>query len=414
MKTEEQTYSTFQSISIDQAAQKLHLSKEILTLIKTPDRELHVELPIVDDNGDLEVYLGYRVQHNNSRGPYKGGVSFQDNLTPKQVRSMAALYTCKAALTDIPFGGSYGGVSCNLKKFSSSELERLTRLYTDKIDCIIGPQIDIPGIGLGTNEQVISWILDEYSKKHGFQPACVTGKPTSLLGSYLGKEAGGYGLSILHKEALKHWELTDINQFILHGFGKIGRNVANYLYKEGANFIAISDSNCTLFNKDGFNIPKLIQHKELMGTLSGFTEATELTKEEFFGLECDALIMASTPEQLTKDNALEIKAKIILEGADSSISFEAETLLLSKDIKIVPDILACSGENVLSYFEWVQNLQHFRWDEKSIKTEIAKILATSFNQVAELSNELNCSLRLASYMIAVDRLAQATKLRGYQ
>ncbi|MDX1920389.1 MAG: Glu/Leu/Phe/Val dehydrogenase dimerization domain-containing protein [Candidatus Caenarcaniphilales bacterium] len=400
---------------LNEAAALLKTEEDIITLIKTPDRELHVELPIANDKGEMEIFLGFRVQHNNSRGPSKGGIRFHKNLTIDEVRRQACLMTLKSAFLDLPFGGSHGGICCDIKTLSSNELERLTRLYMSKIDCVIGPQIDIPGPDLYADYKVMSWMLDEYSKRHGFQPACVTGKPLELFGSLGMEESGANGVLAVLDEYSKHKPIKFSGlKVAINGFGNNGTNLAKVLSEAGCTIVGVSDSTAGVYDSNGLDLSDLIEHKLVKGSVSGFDKAKQISKEELLECDCELLILASIPDLIDETNAAKIKAQTIIEVANAPITKEADYILESKGVNIIPDLIASSGELVVSYFEWIQNIQKFKWDKESINTELVRILANALDEGLAVSAENNISLRKACYVIALRRLELATRLRGFQ
>ncbi len=390
---------------IKEAASILNLDQDLFILVNTPDRELHVELPLVRDNGHIEVLLGYRVQHNNARGPNKGGICYRPNLTIEEIRKLSALMTWKTAIADIPFGGAHGGISCDPKQLSKFELERLTRLYAAKIDCIIGPQVDIPGPDLNTDSQVMAWILDEYSKLHGFQPACVTGKPLELLGCHGREGAAGYGVVMLLASAGKEFgfELSEC-RFAIQGLGKVGSSTAQVLTEMNCKIVAISNSEKGFYSSEGLSTTQINE----------LSAETPISNADLLECDCDILVLAAASKQITVENAHNIKAKIIIEAANAAIDESANKILEAKNIQIIPDILAGAGGVIVSYFEWTQNLQQFRWNEDSVNTELEKMLTVAFADVIQRKKQYKVDLRLASYILALEKVALATKLRGFQ
>jgi len=410
------SYSAFEIAlhNVDVAAKKIGLNGEIGTLIKNPDRELKVELPLMRDNGTLEVFTGYRVQHNNVRGPFKGGIRYHHEVDLDEVRALAALMTWKTAIVDIPFGGAKGGITCDPRKLSEKELEQLTRLFTNGIDPIIGPNMDIPAPDVNTNAQVMSWFLDEYSRRHGFSPACVTGKPVDLFGSYGREEATGRGVVIAYREAAKRFGIDlKTASAAIQGFGNVGSNTAKVLAAMGGKIVAVSDMYGGIYSKKGIDIPALLEHVRKTRSVKDFSGTEVMTNEELLECSCDVLIPAALGGQVTKANASRIKAKLIVEGANEPLSYEADEILDAKGTKVVPDILANAGGVTVSYFEWAQNLQQFRWEEERVNAELEKIMVRAFDHVWKKTEEHKVPMRIGAYIVAVERIAHATSLRGY-
>lgn len=410
-------YSAFEIAlrNIDRAAEKIGLSSELTTLIKNPDRELKVELPLVRDDGSLHVFTGYRVQHNNVRGPFKGGIRYHHEVDLDEVRALAALMTWKTAIVDIPFGGAKGGITCDPQSMSARELEQLTRLFVQGIDPIIGPNMDIPAPDVNTNAQIMSWFLDEYSRRHGFSPACVTGKPVDLFGSFGREEATGRGVVIAFREAAKLFGMDfKRSRVAVQGFGNVGSNTARILAAMGGTVIAASDMYGGIISRKGIDVAALLDHVRSTKSVKGFPGTDAISNEELLECDCDVLIPAALGGQVTGKNAGSIKAKLIVEGANEPVTDEADEVLERKGIKVVPDILANAGGVTVSYFEWAQNLQQFRWDEDHVNRELEKIMVHAFNQVGEKTRQHNVPMRIGAYILAIERVARATKLRGHQ
>ncbi len=379
-----------------------------------PFREITVEVPVRMDNGDIEVFIGYRVQHNGARGPMKGGIRFHPEVDLYEVRGLAALMSLKTALMDIPFGGAKGGVTVDPTKLSVPELERLTRKYTQRIGLILGPFRDIPAPDVNTNAQVMAWIFDEYSKAHGFTPAVVTGKPVPLGGALGREEATGKGVSYITSLAAKDAgiELKGA-KIAIQGFGNVGSNTAKFLYEMGAKVVAISDVHLALFNPEGLNIPEIYEHYKEKKTLEGYNGAEVLDREDLFKIETDILIPAALGGAISKEKNVDfIKTRMIVEAANSPITPTAEKVLLEKGIIIVPDILANAGGVIGSYFEWVQNLQEFRWEKEEFFEKMQRIMKKAYDHVIELAKKEHIDLRKATYAISIARLAEAERLRG--
>lgn len=379
-----------------------------------PFREVTVEVPIRLDNGEMDVFIGYRVQHNGARGPMKGGIRFHPEVDLYEVRGLAALMSLKTALMDIPFGGAKGGVTVDPSKLSMAELERLTRKYTQRIGLILGPFRDIPAPDVNTNAQVMAWIFDEYSKAHGFTPAVVTGKPVPLGGAPGREEATGKGVAYITSLAAKDAGI-DINgaRIAIQGFGNVGSNAAKFLYEMGAKIVAISDVNLALFDPEGLNIPEIYEYYRENKSLKGYNNAEILDREDLFKVETDILIPAALGGAISKEKNVDyIKTKMIVEAANSPITPTAEKVLLEKKVIIVPDILANAGGVIGSYFEWVQNLQEFRWEKEEFFERMMKIMKKAYDSVVDVAKREDIDLRKSAYAIAISRLAEAERLRG--
>jgi glutamate dehydrogenase (NAD(P)+) len=400
--------------NFDVAAAKLQLSDELKQLIKTPDRELRVELPIIMDDGRLNTLIGYRVQHNNARGPNKGGIRYHPDVDLDEIRALSSLMTWKTAVVDIPFGGAKGGIAVDPRQFSTGELERLTRVFTQKIDCIIGPSEDIPAPDVNTNAQVMSWMMDQYSRRHGHSPAVVTGKPVELGGSAGREEATGRGVCIALREASKVFKI-DIRKtsIAVQGFGNVGSHTARILEEEfGSKVVAVSDVKGGVYNPRGIRFKDAMEHVAETGSVVGLKGAAKISNSELLELKCDVLIPASLGGQLHGRNADRVKAKLIVEAANGPTTYEADEMFAAKKIPVVPDIYANAGGVTVSYFEWAQNLQQFRWDYSRVVGELEKIMMKSFADVMKSVEKYNVTMRIGAYILALDRVAKATKLRG--
>ncbi|HTR80927.1 MAG TPA: Glu/Leu/Phe/Val dehydrogenase dimerization domain-containing protein [Bacteroidota bacterium] len=400
--------------NFDIAAAKLQLDEELKQLIKTPDRELRVELPITMDDGKLNTLIGYRVQHNNARGPNKGGIRYHPDVDLDEVRALSSLMTWKTAVVDIPFGGAKGGIAVDPGKMSTAELERLTRVFTQKIDCIIGPSEDIPAPDVNTNAQVMSWMMDQYSRRHGHSPAVVTGKPVELGGSAGREEATGRGVSIVLREASRSQRI-DLKKtaVAIQGFGNVGSHTARILEEElGAKVVAVSDVKGGVYNPRGIHYRDAVQHVAETGSVMGLKGAAKISNEELLELKCDVLIPAALGGQLHGGNAERVKAKLIVEAANGPTTFEADAVFAAMKVPVVPDILANAGGVTVSYFEWAQNLQQFRWDYQRVVAELEKVMTRSYVDVTKTAEKYNVPMRIGAYILALSRVARATKLRG--
>ncbi|MGE3802605.1 MAG: Glu/Leu/Phe/Val dehydrogenase [Candidatus Kapaibacterium sp.] len=399
--------------NFDYAAQYVEIDPGYAELIKSIDREVRVEIPTRMDNGELKVFIGYRVQHNNARGAYKGGIRYHQDVNLDEVRALAALMTLKTAVVGIPYGGGKGGVTVDPRTLSATELERMTRMFIDKIDPIIGPQEDIPAPDVNTNAQVMAWMMDEYSRRHGHTPGIVTGKPIELGGSQGRAEATGRGAVIILREAAKTYGIDLHNSTVaIQGFGNVGSYAAWTLNEMGVKIVGISDVSGAIVNRDGVDIPAAINHLKNHPTLEGFEGGERITNEELLELECDILIPAALGRVITIENAGRIKARMIVEGANEPITGKADVVLNDNGVIVLPDILANAGGVTVSYFEWVQNLQQFHWELEEVREKLEKILINSFQHIYEIAEKHKISLRLAAYVLAIERLEKATRLRG--
>ena len=399
--------------NFDRAAAYVDIDPGYAELIKSIDREVRVEIPTRMDNGELKVFIGYRVQHNNARGAYKGGIRYHQDVDLDEVRALAALMSLKTAVVGIPFGGGKGGVTVDPKGLSATEIERMTRTFIDKIDPIIGSHEDIPAPDVNTNAQVMAWMMDEYSRRHGYTPAIVTGKPIELGGSEGRAEATGRGAVVVLQEAAATYGLDlKTASVVIQGFGNVGSFAASVLNEMGVKVTAISDISGGVVNADGIDIPAALEHVKENGSLAGFNKGERITNEELLELDCDVLIPAALGRVINVTNAENIKAKLIVEGANEPITGQADAILEEKGVIVVPDILANAGGVTVSYFEWVQNLQQFQWELEEVRRKMDAILVNSFQHIHVIAQKHSISLRLAAYVLAIQRLETATRLRG--
>jgi len=397
----------------DVAAQRLELPDDMQTLLKTPFREVRVEVPVRMDDGTIETFLGWRIQHNQARGPTKGGLRYHPGVNADEVRALAALMTWKTALIDVPFGGAKGGIACNPKLMSRGEIERMTRIFVEQIDCIIGPYEDIPAPDVNTNPQIMAWIMDAYSRKHGHTPGVVTGKPIEV-GGIPGREfATGRGVEYAIVEAAAELGLDLATcTAVVQGFGNVGSSVARFLRDHGVTILAVSDSVSGIFNPDGLVINRAIQYKREHGQLKGYPHAEEITNEQLLDLECDILVPSALASVINRHNCGKIKTKIIAEGANNPTTPEADGALYGNGVLIIPDILANSGGVCVSYFEWVHNIQRFAWTETQALQELEKRMKEAYHATSQRAQREGVSQREAAFMIAIERVAAATNLRG--
>ncbi len=395
------------------AAEAMNLDDDVRTLLSTPFREIQVEVPIRKDDGSLSVYTGYRVQFNGARGPFKGGLRYATEVDTDEVRGLAALMTWKTALVDIPFGGGKGGINVDVKDLNIYELERLTRKFISRISRILGPYRDIPAPDMYTNAQTMAWIFDEISGRQGYSPACVTGKPIALGGSEGREAATGRGVVMVFEEfaKLEGWVPTDMTAAV-QGFGNVGTFAATFLSEVGVRVQAISDITGGYFNEKGVDIKAALAHRAEGGSLEGFTGGERITNEELLALDVDMLVPAAMGGVINRDNSDQIKARIVLEAANAPCTSIGQIHLEEKGVYIIPDILANAGGVTVSYFEWVQNIQQFKWDEEHVNRELGVIMTASTRKVHAAAKEKNVSLRTAAFIIAIERVAEAEKLRG--
>jgi glutamate dehydrogenase (NAD(P)+) len=398
----------------DHAAQLLNLDPGLYKVLRNPEKQVIVSLPVLRDSGELEVYTGYRVLYNTSRGPAKGGIRFDLNVTLEEVKALAAWMTWKCALVNIPFGGSKGGVVCDPTTMSMAELERVTRRYTASIIEILGPDSDVPAPDVNTNERVMAWIMDTYSMHHRHTvTAVVTGKPVEMGGSLGRREATGRGCMIVTREALAKLGMSLKGARVaVQGFGNVGSVAADLMAKEGAVIVAVSDKSGALHNPRGLDIPELITWVKEHRQLTGYPKAEPFSKEQLLTVDCDVLVPAATENVITRKNAPQIKAKIICEGANGPTTSAADEILEKKGIFVIPDILANAGGVTVSYFEWVQDRGGYFWDEDTVNRRLESIMVRAFNEVAATTEKYKVNTRIASYIVAVDRVAAMHRLRG--
>lgn len=409
------TMTPFEATSyyFGEAAREMDLSAPVEKLLITPLRELQVEVALERDDGTLKTFLGYRVQHDNARGPMKGGIRYHPEVNPDEVRSLASLMTWKTAVVNVPYGGAKGGVSCDPAELSTAEQERLTRKFVDRIHDLIGPHIDIPAPDVNTNAQVMAWIMDQYSKYHGHSPAVVTGKPVDLYGSHGREAATGRGVVIATRETLAERDRKiEGSTFAVQGFGNVGSHAARLLHRLGGRLIAASDAHGGILDREGLDVPALLEHLGETGSVTGFPGADEISNAELLALDCDVLIPAALGGVFTEENAEEVRARIIVEGANGPTMPEADRIFRERGIEVVPDIYANAGGVTVSYFEWVQNIQQFRWDEERVNGELEKIMVDAYRTIRRISRERDVPLRTAAFILAIGRVGKATVLRG--
>jgi glutamate dehydrogenase (NAD(P)+) len=398
----------------DHAAQLLSLDPGLYKVLRNPEKQIIVSIPVVRDNGEVEVYTGYRVLYNTSRGPAKGGIRFDLNVTLEEVKALAAWMTWKCAVVNIPFGGAKGGVVCDPSMMSMAELERVTRRYTSGIIETLGPDSDVPAPDVNTNERVMAWIMDTYSmhKRHTVT-AVVTGKPVEMGGSLGRREATGRGCMFVTREALAKIGLPmQQARVAVQGFGNVGSLAADFLAKEGATIVAVSDKSGGLVNPKGLDVPDLLAWAREHRHLAGYPRAERVSNEELLTMDCDVLLPAALENVITSKNARKIKAKVICEGANGPTTAGADKILEEKGVFVIPDILANAGGVTVSYFEWVQDRGGYFWDEETVNKRLEAIVTRSFREVVGLSERHKVNTRIAAYMLAIDRVATMHRLRG--
>jgi glutamate dehydrogenase (NAD(P)+) len=398
----------------DQAADKLELNAGLREVLRRPDRELTVSLPIVMDDGHTKVFTGYRVQHNFLRGPCKGGIRFAPDVNLDEVRALAAWMTWKCSVVDIPFGGGKGGVICDPRELSQGELERITRRYTASIMDILGPDRDVPAPDMNTNEQTMAWIMDTYSMHvRKTTTAVVTGKPISIGGSRGRREATGRGVMLSAREAMKKLgRRPEDTRVVVQGSGNVGGIGALLLHREGYKIVSISDMYGTLLNETGLDMPQVLDHLTQNRRLEGYTEGTYMDSKEQLELDCELLVPAATENQITSANADRIKAKLIVEGANGPTTAVAQEILDDRGVVVVPDILANAGGVTVSYFEWVQDRMGYFWTEEIVNTRLEQVMVKAFADVDATADKYGVSLRTAAYILAIDRVASVHRMRG--
>jgi glutamate dehydrogenase (NAD(P)+) len=409
----ENPYAVAQA-QLRRVADTFEIDESLVRVLERCKRGVVVSIPVHMDDGTIEVFEGYRVQHNVARGPSKGGIRYHPDVTLDEVRALAMWMTWKCALTGIPFGGAKGGIACNPKAMSKGELERMTRRFANEIVTEIGPAIDIPAPDVNTNGETMSWLFDTYSMNKGHSVlGVVTGKPLTIGGSVGREEATSRGALFTIREALKKLDRSfDGLTCVVQGFGNVGSYLALFLHQEGAKVIGISDSTIALHNDKGIDVPAAFAWKREHGTLRGLTGAEEISDAELLELDCDLLAPCALEQVITGENADRIKAPIICEGANGPLTPEADEILEAKDVVILPDILANAGGVVVSYFEWVQSLQEYFWKEHEVDERLDEIITRAFEETWQLHESRNLPMRLAAYGLAVQRVAEATTVRG--
>jgi len=399
------------------AATLMELDPAVYEILKHPQRTLTVSFPVRMDNGTIQTFIGYRAQHTNVMGPTKGGIRFHPNVTLNEVKALSMWMTFKCSVAGLPYGGAKGGVVCNPKELSPGELQRLARGYIQAVGDFIGPNVDIPAPDVYTNAQIMAWMMDEFNKLHGGHnyPGVITGKPINVGGSLGRDTATAQGCVYAIQEACQKLNIN-INQatVVIQGFGNAGTNAAVLLSELGAKIIAVSDSQGAVYNQAGLDIAKLIAHKQATKSVIDFAQAENIPQTDLLTLSCDILIPAALENQITANNAHKIQAKLIAEAANGPTTPEADAILKDQGITVIPDILANAGGVIVSYYEWVQNQMYYYWSKEEIHTKLARQMSEAFNSVWQMQQKYpNTDLRTAAYMVALNRIAEVMKLRGW-
>jgi glutamate dehydrogenase (NAD(P)+) len=399
----------------ERAANLINLEGYMRRILLAPFREVTVEVPVRMDDGRIEVFTGYRIQHNGARGPCKGGIRYHPEADHDEVLGLATIMTWKTALMDIPFGGAKGGVTVDPKKLSKLELERLTRRFTQRIAIVLGPYRDIPAPDVNTNAQVMAWILDEYSSRQGYTPAVVTGKPVSLGGSLGREEATGRGVMYVMEEYARDFGVPlKGSRVVIQGFGNVGGNLARLLDTEaGAKVVAVSDVEGGIYNDKGLDVPGLLAHAAQRRPVSEWKGGKRITNEELWAVPCEWLVPAALGGVITKEaNARTLDCKVVVEGANEPTTPTADLILEERGIAVLPDFLANAGGVTVSYYEWAQNLQQYRWTHEQVNRELKATITKAYVAVRDLAKEKAVAFRTAAYGIALQRVAEAERLRG--
>ena len=398
----------------DDAAKRLDLEPGLYQILRMPEKQIIVSVPVLRDDGTVEVYTGYRVIYNTSRGPAKGGIRFDLQVTLDEVKALAGWMTWKCAVVNLPFGGAKGGVICDPTTMSNGEIERLTRRYTTGIIETLGPDSDVPAPDVNTHERVMAWVMDTYSmhKRHTVT-AVVTGKPIAMGGSLGRREATGRGCMFVTREALKKLKMPlKGTRVAVQGFGNVGSVAADLMAKEGMTIVAVSDKSGGIYNPKGLDLPDVFKHVQGKKLLNTYTRAQQISNEELLTLDCEVLVPAALENVITDENAGQIKARIICEGANGPTTAEADKILNQKGIFVIPDILANAGGVTVSYFEWVQDRGGYGWDEETVNNRLEKIMVHSFEEVTSMAERHGVDNRIGAYMLSIDRVAAVHRLRG--
>src|SRR5919197_5813055 len=394
------------------AADRIGLADDIRAVLLSSYREVQVQIPVRLTDGRIHVYAGYRVQHNGARGPYKGGIRYHPDVDLDEVRALAALMSWKTAIANVPFGGAKGGVNVPAEELSRDELQRVTRSFIDKIEKVLGPNRDIPAPDVNTDAQVMAWMMDQYGKHHGHTPACVTGKPIALEGSYGREAATGRGLVYMYREAAPSLGLAPAGtRVVVQGFGNVGSWAARIMGQLGCRIVGVSDAYGAIRSDAGIDPVALQAHVRAGGKLAEFEGVEPISGEELLATECEVLIPAALGGLINQGNADTLNCRLVLEGANSPTTPAADEILAGKGITVIPDVMANAGGVVVSYFEWVQNLQHFRWDEREVNERLANVMRRAWREVNARAEDV--PLRIAAYELGIERVVAAARTRGY-
>ena len=396
------------------AADKLDLPEDLRVVFWTPYREVTVQIPVKLADGKTHVFSGYRVQHNGARGPYKGGIRFHPEVDTDEVRALASLMTWKTAVAGVPFGGAKGGINCPADQLEPSELQRISRSFMDKIEKVLGPTRDIPAPDIGTNAQTMAWFMDEYGKLHGHTPAIVTGKPISLEGSFGREAATGRGCVYMFREAAPQLGLSPADTtFVVQGYGNVGSWAARIMQQLGAKMVAVSDAHGAVRSDAGIDANELYRHISEGGLITEFDGVETIDPDDLVEVPCDVFLPAALGGMIHESNADRMQCRVLIEGANSPTTPAADEILRGKEVDITPDVMANAGGVVASYFEWVQNLQHFRWEEREVNDRLGTVMRRAFRDVSGRAKEEGVDLREAAYLIGLERVVEAAKTRGY-
>jgi glutamate dehydrogenase (NAD(P)+) len=398
----------------DGAVERLGIPDDVRTVFWSPYREVTVQIPVKLSDGKIHTFSGYRIQHNGARGPYKGGIRFHPEVDIDEVRALASLMTWKTAVADVPFGGAKGGVNCPASELEQSELQKITRSFLDKIEKVLGPNRDIPAPDVNTNAQTMAWMMDEYGKLHGHTPAICTGKPIELEGSYGREAATGRGCIYMFREAAPQLGLSPAETtFVVQGYGNVGSWAARILQQLGAKMVGASDATGAITSEQGIDADDLGRHIAEGGGLTEFPGTEVISPDDLLAIECDVFIPAALGGMIHEGNADRMNCRMLIEGANSPTTPAADQILNGKGVHVIPDVMANAGGVVCSYFEWVQNLQHFRWSEREVNDKLGGIMRKAYRDVAARAKEEQITLRESAYLVGIERVVEASRTRGY-